>query len=70
MDKNNEKIFICLKEIFPSPISSLSQCFINPKLHWCSSKASPATLKRGARGGGMEILCDFSQNILSEVVGL
>ena len=58
MDRNNEKIFSCPKKIFPSPLSPLSQCCINPKSHWCTSKASPATLKK-VEGGGMEILCDF-----------
>ena len=54
--------------VVPKNLSPLSQCCINPKSHWCTSKASPATLKRGEGWGGMEILCDFSQNILSMVV--
>ena len=50
----------------PSPPNSM---LINPKSHWCTSKASSATLRRVEGGeGGIEVLCDFSQNILSMVV--
>ena len=51
MDKNNEKIFSCPKKLFPSPLSPVIQCCINPKSHYCTSKASPATLKKGKRMG-------------------
>ena len=57
MDKNNEKIFSCPKKLFPSPLSPVIQCCINPKSHYCTSKASPATLKRGKRMGGR--VCKF-----------
>ena len=51
IDKNNEKIFSCPKKLFPSPLALVIQCCINPKSHYCTSKASPATLKKGKRMG-------------------
>ena len=69
MDKNNVKIFSCSQKIFPCPLTPLCQCCINHKSHWCTSKASPATFKRGGRGY-RKFVWFFSKYIVSMVAVL
>ena len=54
MDKINEKIFSC-----SLPLSPLSQCCVNPKSHWCTSKVvSPVQHHwKGGRGEGVWKIC-------------